>query len=78
MLREPKLGPVQTSYFTWPNLIPILVDLNSQMRHLIQTSKSDLQIMQSRRETKMVVWLACIRSRPYGIIDCACPVLCDV
>ena len=34
--------------------------------------------MQSRRETKMVVWLASIRLRSYGIIDCACPVLCDV
>ena len=29
MLREPKLGPVQTSNFTWPNLIPILVDLRA-------------------------------------------------
>ena len=63
MLREPKLGPVQTSYFTWPNLIPILVDLNSQMRHLIQTSKSDLHIMQNRRETKMVVWRLSGRGR---------------
>ena len=65
MLREPKLGPAQfkrrISHVL--NLIPVLVDLNSEMRHLIQTSKSDLQIMQSRQETKMVVWRlsGCVR-----------------